>query len=379
MHIDFITHNIVHKFKISNIMKGMRLFMKNVIKIVLVIIATLIGAGFASGKEIYSFFFIYKFHGIFGIFISSFLISVVIYKVLIMCNKNKINTYQEFCKYVGNFEKHNQFNVNYKKIDNKFTGLFSNIVNLFLLITYYVMISGFSSFLKQEFNINPIIGSIILTTICYIIFLKNINGLIQISNYLIPILITFIIFVSTKNTNIISNFNNVFNSINLNYNIGILKCVLYACYNCIILIPVLIPIRKLVTNSKRIFYISAINFILLVVLSFSIYNLLLQGNANIFNLEMPIIEIVKKYGVLYKNIYILMIGISILTTAISAGCGFLNNCNQKRDVYKRNMTCMCISGIFLSQISFSVLVNLLYPMLGVIGLFEVLLIFVKYK
>ena len=43
--------------------------MKNILKIVFVIIATLIGAGFASGKEIYSFFFIYGIKGILGIFI----------------------------------------------------------------------------------------------------------------------------------------------------------------------------------------------------------------------------------------------------------------------------------------------------------------------
>lgn len=35
--------------------------MKNVLKIVLVIIGTMVGAGFASGKEIYSFFFVYKY------------------------------------------------------------------------------------------------------------------------------------------------------------------------------------------------------------------------------------------------------------------------------------------------------------------------------
>ena len=33
--------------------------MKNIVKIVFVIIATLVGAGFASGKEIFSFFFSY--------------------------------------------------------------------------------------------------------------------------------------------------------------------------------------------------------------------------------------------------------------------------------------------------------------------------------
>ena len=54
--------------------------MREVFTIVLVIIGALIGAGFASGQEIYSFFYSYGIIGLVGIFITCILISVTIYK-----------------------------------------------------------------------------------------------------------------------------------------------------------------------------------------------------------------------------------------------------------------------------------------------------------
>lgn len=45
--------------------------MKNILKICFVIIGTIIGAGFASGKEIYTFFNIYGPKGFLGLIISN--------------------------------------------------------------------------------------------------------------------------------------------------------------------------------------------------------------------------------------------------------------------------------------------------------------------
>ena len=65
--------------------------MKNVLKVVFVIIGTLIGAGFASGQEVYLFFFSYGMKGLIGILISSIIIGVVIYSTFNILNKYKIN------------------------------------------------------------------------------------------------------------------------------------------------------------------------------------------------------------------------------------------------------------------------------------------------
>ena len=61
--------------------------MKNCIKISLVIIGALIGAGFASGQEIYLFFFSYGEKGILGIIASSILLGIIIYKTIIIINR----------------------------------------------------------------------------------------------------------------------------------------------------------------------------------------------------------------------------------------------------------------------------------------------------
>lgn len=323
--------------------------------------------------------------GIVGMIGSSLIIGVTIYKVLKISQVNKINTYQDFCNLIGNKKL-----VNF--LSNNIAVILNNVVNIFLLITYFVMIAGFSSFMKQEFNLNGFFASTIIIVTCYFIFLRNVSGLIKISNYLIPILIAFIFYISLKNIDFINNYNNIFNhqlnnatsaisifsnnfaTINLIIK-ALVKSVLYASYNCIILIPVLITLNSKIKSKNNIIPIAIASTLILTLLSFAIYNILSQGNVEQFNLEMPIIGIVKKYGLIYKNAYLLIIGISIFTTAISSGCGFLNNCSKDEKTFKRNLILMSISAIFLSQIPFSTLVNLLYPVLGIVGIFEIIVIF----
>ena len=77
----------------------------NVLKIVFVIIGTLIGAGFASGQEIYIFFFSYGIKGILGIIISSSIIGLIIYKTLKLVENNKCKDYKELLEVLIKNEK----------------------------------------------------------------------------------------------------------------------------------------------------------------------------------------------------------------------------------------------------------------------------------
>ena len=65
--------------------------MKNIAKVSLVIIGSLIGAGFASGQEIFMFFNCYGIKGILGIIISCTITALIIYKVFQIINKYNIN------------------------------------------------------------------------------------------------------------------------------------------------------------------------------------------------------------------------------------------------------------------------------------------------
>lgn len=158
--------------------------MKNTIKAVCVIIGTIIGAGFASGKEIYLFFNIYGIYGILGISIASVLTGTIIYKVLIQVQNKKIHNYNDYLE---------KLNLNHKvKI------AINSIINIFLLISFYVMIAGFCAYFNQEFNISPLFTSIIVCIMCYLTFMSNIEGVTKINTILIPFLIIMIAFVGIK-------------------------------------------------------------------------------------------------------------------------------------------------------------------------------------
>ena len=73
---------------------------KDSFKIISIIIGTLIGAGFASGKEIYTFFVQFNIMGFFSIIISCLFICIIIYKTCLLIFKNDFNSYSDFLNYL---------------------------------------------------------------------------------------------------------------------------------------------------------------------------------------------------------------------------------------------------------------------------------------
>lgn len=336
--------------------------MKNSIKNVFVIVASIIGAGFASGREIYSFFFIYEKCGVWGILLSNLIISLVVYRVLSICKEKRINSYFNFCDCIVK--------------NNKFCSLFLNkIVNNFLLISFFIMVVGFAGVLQQEFGFYRIIGAVLIIIFNYIFTRRNEEGLIKLSNYLIPIYFIFLVIIISK-MNIFSNF--IFNKKEIcNYQIGIIdnwivKSVLYASYNCVIIIPVLVILSAKIKNEKSIIKISIINFFVLIFFSLSIFGILLKGDSFLYQLEMPVVAVIAKVGEVYRLIYIFLIIVSIATSIISTSLGFLNNISDNSKKFKRNLIIISLFALPISYIKFGDLVNYLYPVMGFIGIIELL-------
>lgn len=328
------------------------LFLKNCIKTVVVIIGTLIGAGFASGQEIYSFFNVYNESGIIGIIISCSITGFVIYKVLKLSNKYNIKTYNEL------IERKNNFKI-LKYIINI-------IINIFLLMSFYIMTAGFTAYFKQEFNVPNLLTAIIILVLCYITFMKNIDGIAKINSIIIPILISIVLVIGIKanifDTLVRLDYSNI--SFSRNW---FIRSIEYASYNSILLIPILISLKDYAKdNEKKISIISAVIFL---ILSIVIY-LIMHNFENLANIEIPIVYISSMYGNVFKYIYGVVIIFAIYSTMISAGYGFLKNCTKGKKTYKFLAIMMCVSAILISNFSFSNLVNLTYPVFGLLGLVQ---------
>ena len=333
--------------------------MLDILKVILVIIGTIIGAGFASGKEIYVFFLKYGVNGIIGIIISSILVGIIIYKVLKIAVNQNFNTYEKLLEKTYN--------------NNQIKEIFKIIINVFLIISFYVMVAGFSAYFSQELHISNIIGTCIICLLCYITFLGNIKTIIKVNSILMPLIISFIIFLIINN---LDGFLNI-DFENEKIHIAIVKSILFTSYNSIILIPILLSLKNYIKNIKQIKYIAIFTSITMLIILISIYGLLLIIDKDISKIELPLVYVAGKMGVIYKYVYGAIIMGAIYTSAISAGYGILENYTNNNKQYKKIAIIMCISAVFVSQIGFSKLVDVLYPVLGILGFLQIFKIILK--
>ena len=326
--------------------------MKQTISIVLVIIGALIGAGFTSGQEIYSFFYSYGPMGLIGIFITCVLIGVTIYKSLKTIYIYKIDNYNEFLRvFIKN---------------EKITKIINIIINILLLVTFYIMIAGFGAYFEQEIGINKLFGSSILAILSAIIFFTSVKGVLKVSECIVPILIIFVIFIGGINLFTVNN-----EQVNIIIKRGwILSSIIYCSYNMILLIPVLISLRKQILRLSEIKYIAILSVILMIMMSIMIYMLLMKIDIDINLLEMPIVYVIRTFFVKFKTIYAFIILSSIFTTAISVGIGFLQNISKTKTSYPQFVLFMCITSLIVSNFGFSKLVNLVYPVFGYFGIIQ---------
>ena len=101
----------------------------------------------------------------------------------------------------------------------------------------------------------------------------------------------------------------------------------------------------------------------MIILLSVIFLFLINVDVDIKQLQMPAV-----YAIIL---------ISIFTTAISLGMGFLKNVVNNKRGFNTISILMCISSVIFSGFGFSNLVNLLYPILGVFGLVQIIQIFCK--
>lgn len=336
--------------------------MKNCIKIALVIIGALIGAGFASGQEIYLFFFSYGKRGILGIGVSAILLGIIIYKTMLIIKKNKITTYKEFLLSI----------VPKKWRKEKVLEIINIIINIFILITFYIMIAGFGGYLAETIEIPQIIGSSILAIMCVIIMSKETKGIVKVSEIIVPILIVFIVVIGVY-TVISTNVANKIEQMNIiNGSSWLVSGVLYASYNTILLIPVLISVNNII-DRREVSKTSIVITFMIFLLAIAVFVSMLKIDINIKRIEMPVSYVISTQLPKLKVLYGIVILTSILTTAISLIAGLMQNVKEKNN--KKIMLCLiCISSIFISQIGFSALINFLYPIFGYIGIIQIILI-----
>lgn len=303
--------------------------------------------------------------GLAGIFISVFIMGYIIYKTLKIISENDINSYEEFIK-----------NIMPKKfIENKIFRLtINNIINIFLLISFNIMVAGFATYFMQELNISKWYGAILIAILTFITLSNNIDGVIKINTYLIPIIILLICFLGMNRIKCIEITSVTHNESSIYW---ILSSILYASYNSITLIPILISLKNKINKKKESIIITFCVMIIMLILSIIIFLLMNTFIKDIHEVEIPIVYIASMLGKGFKYIYGIVVLIAIFTTAIGSGYGFLNNITKNRKKYLTYTGLICTLSILIGQLGFSSLINLIYPVFGYLGIIQIIFLIIR--
>lgn len=321
---------------------------------------TIIGAGFATGQEIYIFFAKYKMYGIIGIIISSFIISYVLYIVLKNINTNNFKNYSE---YISHIFKNNKF----------FCYLNQNIITIFLLLTFYIMELGFASLLYQQYGISKYIGMLIITVLSYVVLKGNVQSVIKINVILIPILIVALLYISIKGIHILGleQINLETNTVNTKM-MFLVNAIIYSSYNFIMLLPLITGINEKNLTIKQIKIICLAIFLIIVISN--ILLLMLLNIIDVNGIEIPLIYIANYISNNDIILCLILILLAIFTSVVCVGYSFLNNISKTPKKYNRNLLMMCSASFLLIEFSFANTMQITYTFLGILGIIQILAI-----
>lgn len=331
--------------------------MKNGLKIAFVYIGLVIGAGFASGREILEYFNMRSRTNLFPVVLAFFMFVLVSYLILYRTKKLGISDFGEFVDSVA----------------GRFGGFIKAVMYIFMFCGFFVMLSAGGALFESGFNCNGKLGIILMSLICFLVFSFDIKGIVVLNTVLVPFMIIGIAYLSVTSilysSAAVSAFPLAENSL--------VSAVCYVSYNTITAGAVLVPLYSIL-DSKSIKVGAIVGSGVLCLLIFIIRAALNVYYDKILYSEMPMLDMAVLRGNIYRLVYIFVLFTSICTTAVSHGFGILSRFRFKT-VRGRviGAAVFCLAALPFSDLNFSFLVASLYSVFGYIGLLWLAILVIK--
>ncbi|GAA0086077.1 transporter [Clostridium sp. MB05] len=330
--------------------------LSKIFQIAVVFIGTIVGAGLASGQEIKEFFTSYgisSFIGVIACGIFYIIMGSIVSKISI---KYKLNSYGDVIKVVS------------PNILGKITGI---ITTLYLISSASIILAGSGALINQFFGVPKIIGSIIMIVLAVFFLLKDTDGLIEVNSFIVPTLvitittITILYFMFCKDMmslEFLTKFEPKKTGIAL-------STTLYAGYNTLCCLGVLVPLSNQVGKPKTMFYGVALGAIGLALLSFAINFLLMINQPYIHQYEIPLLFVAQRFGNIIQALLLIVIWLEMFSTEVSDVYSISKTLDNNFHIeFKKAIFIVLIIALPISRIGFSKLIGSLYPLFGLLSL-----------
>lgn len=352
----FSSKTLVHAYVCKDMGHGgesMSGRMKQILQIAATYIGTVVGAGFATGREIVEFFTIYGSAGFAGILISGFLFIAIGTKLMIMAKRLDATSFDEMNQYL-------------------FGPAVSKVVNVLMLIMLFgvtgVMLSGAGALFWEQLHLPFQAGILITLIITYLVMKKGIEGILWTNSLIVPIMILFSVVLSFSMLDFSGGRQLFVEEDFTGHWKWVVSPFAYAAFNLTLAQAVLVPLSRQADDES---VIKWGGFLGGLGLTFILLNsqYVLYSVPRVLSYEIPIAEIVGGLGIAVHYIFVLVIYGEIFSTLIGNIFGLAESLNKNVRLSNQMILLFLMAGSYLlSQVGYSELLHYLYPVFGMIAL-----------
>ncbi len=324
--------------------------MKKIVSIISVYIGLIIGAGFASGREIFEFFNLSRPDSFSGIVVAALFFAIIAYITMHISNIFSCTTFDSFIENTAGFT----------------APAFKLFMLFYMFCGFVVMMSGSGVLIEKAFSVPSKYGIFLLAVICFVVFSFHLKGLVALNTIMVPIMVLGILFlcISASLGDSVPTFSQLEN-IRRN---PIVSAVCYVGYNTITAGAVLVPLAAQ-ASKKQLAKAAVISSSILGILIFVVWETLNIYYNLIVNSEMPLLEIATTHSKTFNIIYTVVLFMALCTTAVSHGFGIMAKFKTKNTFDRMLFSAiLCLSAMPFAKFGFSVLITNLYSSFGFVGI-----------
>lgn len=335
--------------------------MNNTFKIIVIagaFVSFILGAGTATGQEILQFFVSFGYFGIGAIIIAAILhMWFGAYAMDVGIRLKVEDSKDVFVYFCG-----------------KYLGIFLYwFAQLFILVVFVVMISGAGATVSEHFGSGVVTGRAIMAILVLVTVLMRLETIVKILGIAGPIIIIFAVIVGAGNYDP-SGFSLAGESIK---GLSLLKATdtwwqsgfVYSSFVLLVALPFLVNLGKNEANRRNVIVGGALGGLIMLIGVFAIYIGILSNIEELHTKDIPTLFLANQLSPILASVFSIILLIAIYTTAV----GMLWTVSlqfSKGNTFKYRIIAVSLTvlGFVGGLLPFAKIIDLVYPIVGYIGL-----------
>lgn len=324
-----------------------------ILKIACTYIGAVIGAGFASGQEIFQFFVKYGPTGVYGLMMAGMLFILGGVVILHLAERMGVSSYYEAF---------------YKVLGKRAGFVIDLLYILFTTGSISVMLAGSGSIFQEALGVRYALGVLITLAVVMVTVSRGVGGVLLLNTLLIPFLVVIMLYTSVSQLNA-----SAMGSYSFTGEIGgmpwYMNGLIYVAFNLFLSMALMMRIgaevkeRKILSGGGMVG--GGVLMIILLMMGMTLYRFADQ----ICFVELPMLTIAGYSGRTLYYLYTIGLWVAMITTAVANVYAFIQRAMPLLGLNYYPAAMLTVVVVLpLTRFGFANLVAYMYPIFGVISL-----------